>query len=98
MALASGNASLSKGADILLLGPPGGGNGHLAAAPGLALIGNSWRVIFARTTNIVRRHRVARRELALESAVARLDRYDLLILDDIAFVTEDQAGPACCSS
>jgi DNA replication protein DnaC len=29
--------------------------------------------------------------LALESTIAKLDRYDLLILDDIAYVTKDQA-------
>jgi IstB-like ATP binding protein len=29
--------------------------------------------------------------LALESAITKLDRYDLLILDDIAYVTKDQA-------
>jgi len=34
---------------------------------------------------------VARRELALEAAIAKLERYDLLILDDIAYVTKDQA-------
>ena len=28
---------------------------------------------------------------ALEAAIAKLDRYDLLILDDIAYVTKDQA-------
>jgi len=27
----------------------------------------------------------------LEAAIAKLDRYDLLILDDIAYVTKDQA-------
>ena len=27
----------------------------------------------------------------MESAIAKLDRYDLLILDDIAYVTKDQA-------
>ena len=26
-----------------------------------------------------------------EAAIAKLDRYDLLILDDIAYVTKDQA-------
>jgi hypothetical protein len=39
----------------------------------------------------VQRLQVARRELALGAAIARLDRYDLLILDDIAYVTKDQA-------
>jgi DNA replication protein DnaC len=28
----------------------------------------------------------------------RLDRFDLLILDDLAYVTKDQAETACCSN
>ena len=91
MALASGDAWLEKGANVLLFGPPGGGKSHLSAALGLALVENGWRVLFARTTDLVQRLQVARRELALESAIAKLDRYDLLILDDIAYVTKDQA-------
>jgi NAD(P)-dependent dehydrogenase (short-subunit alcohol dehydrogenase family) len=34
---------------------------------------------------------VARRELNLEAAINRLDRFDLMILDDLAYVTKDQA-------
>src|SRR6202790_3008880 len=91
MALASGDAWLAKGANILLFGPPGGGKSHLSAALGLALVENGWRVMFARTTDLVQRLQVARRELALETMIAKVDRYDLLILDDIAYVTKDQA-------
>ena len=91
MALAAGDAWLKKGANVLLFGPPGGGKSHLAAALGLALVENGWRVLFTRTTDLVQRLQVARRELALEAAITKLDRYDLLILDDIAYVTKDQA-------
>jgi DNA replication protein DnaC len=91
MALAAGDAWLAKGANILLFGPPGGGKSHLSAALGLALVENGRRVMFARTTDLVQRLQVARRELALESTIAKLDRYDLLILDDLAYVTKDQA-------
>ena len=91
MALAAGDAWLEKGANILLFGPPGGGKSHLSAALGLALVENGWRVLFARTTDLVQQLQIARRELAIESAIAKLDRYDLLILDDIAYVTKDQA-------
>ena len=63
----------------------------VSAALGLALVENGWRVMFARTTDLVQRLQVARRELALENTIAKLDRYDLLILDDIAYVTKDQA-------
>jgi hypothetical protein len=34
---------------------------------------------------------IARRELVLESALTKLDKYNLLILDDIAYVNKDQA-------
>ncbi|MEY9767998.1 DNA replication protein DnaC [Sinorhizobium fredii] len=91
MAIAAGDSWLAKGANILLFGPPGGGKSHLAAAIGLALIENGWRVLFMRTTELVQKLQVARRELQLESAIAKLDKFDLLILDDLAYVTKDQA-------
>jgi len=65
--------------------------GHLAAAIGLALIENGWRVHFTRTTDLVQKLQVARRELQLEAAIAKLDKFDLLVLDDLAYVTKDQA-------
>ena len=74
-----------------MFGPPGGGKSHLAAAIGLALIENGWRVLFTRTTDLVQKLQVARRELQLESAIDKLNKYDLLILDDLAYVTKDQA-------
>ena len=91
MALAAGDEWLAKGANILLFGPPGGGKSHLSAALGLALIENGRRVFFARTTDLVQRLQIARREFGLEGAIAKLDRYDMLILDDLAYVTKDQA-------
>ena len=91
MAVAAGDAWLATGANLLLFGPPGGGKSHLAAAIGLALVENGWKVLFTRTTDLVQKLQVARRELALEATINRLDRFDLLILDDLAYVTKDQA-------
>jgi chromosomal replication initiation ATPase DnaA len=70
---------------------PGAGKSHLAAAIGLALVENGWRVLFTRTSELVQRLQIARRELGLESAIAKLDKYHLIILDDIAYVSKDQA-------
>ena len=90
MALAGGDGWLEKGANVIWFGPPGGGKSHLAAAIGLALVENGWRVLFTRTTELVQKLQIARRELALEPAIAKLDKYHLVILDDLAYVRKDQ--------
>ena len=91
MALCAGDSWIDKGANLILIGGPGGGKSHLASAIGLALIENGWKVLFARTSDLVQKLQVARRELALEAAIARLDRFHLLILDDLAYIPKDQA-------
>ena len=91
MALCAGDEWLRNGANVLLLGPPGGGKSHLPSAIGLAWLEKGWRVLFARTSDLAQRLQLARRELALEAALNRLDRFDVLVLDDLAYVTKDQA-------
>jgi len=90
-ALAAGDAWIENGANLLCFGPPGAGKSHLAAALGLALVEKGWRVLFTRTTDLVQKLQLARRDLALEAAIAKLDKYHLLILDDLAYVAKDQA-------
>jgi DNA replication protein DnaC len=57
----------------------------------LALIEKERRVLFVRTADLVQQLQAARRELALENAIAKLDKHDLVILDDISYVRKDQA-------
>ena len=52
IAPAAGDAWPNHGANLLLcFGPAGGGNSHLAAALGFALVENGWRVLFTRITD-----------------------------------------------
>lgn len=90
-ALAAGDGWLDKGANLLAFGPPGSGKTHTAAAIGHALIEAGYRVLFTRTTDLVQRLQVARRDLALEPAIAKLDKYHLLVLDDFCYARKDQA-------
>lgn len=90
-ALAEGDAWLEKGHNLLLFGPPGTGKTHLVCALGHALIDRGWRVAFTRTGELVQRLQAARRDLRLPAELARLDRFDLLILDDVSYVRRDQA-------
>lgn len=90
-ALAEGDGWLQSGHNLLAFGPPGAGKSHLAAAIGYELIQRGYRVLMARTSDLVQRLQTARQELALSQEIAKLDRFDLLILDDISYVRKDQA-------
>jgi DNA replication protein DnaC len=52
MAICAGDSWIGQGANLLLIGGPGGGKTHLASAIGLALVENGWRVLFARTSDL----------------------------------------------
>ena len=91
MALASGDAWIDKGATCLIFGPPGVGKSHVACGIGHALIDAGYRVLYMRTSELVQRLQAARQSLQLPQALAKLDRYDLLVLDDLSYVRKDQA-------
>ena len=90
-ALATGDGWIDRGGTILLFGPSGSGKSHLSAAFGHALIENGYRVLFTRTTDLVQRLQQARQALSLESAIEKLDKYHVLILEDLCYVRKDQA-------
>ena len=48
-------------------------------------------MLFTRTTEIVQKLQAARQALQLEAAIAKLDKYQLLILDDLSYVHKDHA-------
>jgi DNA replication protein DnaC len=90
-ALAEGDAWIEQGANLLLFGPPGAGKSHLLTGICHALIDRGWRVLFVRTGDLVQRLQAARRDLRLPAEIAKLDRFDLLVLDDVTYVKRDQA-------
>jgi len=91
MALAEGDSWLKTGHNLLAFGPPGGGKSHLAAGLGQELVQRGYRVLFSRTSDLIQRLQVARQELNLTQEIARLDKFDLLILDDLSYLRKDQA-------
>ena len=89
-ALAAGDW-IETGANLIAIGNSGAGKTHLLCAIGHALVETGRRVFYTRTTDLVQRLQAARRDLALEAALAKLDRFDLIILDDIGYAQKDQA-------
>ena len=53
MAICAGDGWIDQGANLILLGGPGGGKTHLASAIGLALVENGWRVLRNVSTTLI---------------------------------------------
>jgi DNA replication protein DnaC len=91
MALAEADGWIAQGHNVLAFGPPGVGKTHAVAGIGHALIDRGYKVLFMRTSELVQRLQAARRDLRLPAELAKLDRFDLLILDDLSYARRDQA-------
>lgn len=81
---------VERGENLLAFGLPGRGKTHLACAIGHELIQRGYRVFFTATFALVQRLLVAKRDLVLERELARLDRFDAVILDDIGYVQQSR--------
>lgn len=76
--------------NILFFGLPGTGKTHLAAGLGHALIETGRSVLFTPTYKLVGRLLKAKRDYELESELRRLDRFQVVILDDIGYVQQSR--------
>jgi len=72
--------------NVLLIGPSGVGKSHIAAALGLHLIEQGVRVKWLQATALVQLLQQAKQELDLMGAMSKLDKYRVLIIDDIGYV------------
>ncbi|HYE34934.1 IS21-like element helper ATPase IstB [Methylocaldum sp.] len=77
--------------NVVLIGPSGVGKTHIAAALGLHLVEQGLRVKAFSATALVQSLQQARRDLDLMTAMTRLDKYRVLIIDDIGYVKKTDA-------
>lgn len=82
---------LHQGHNILLFGASGLGKTHLACAIGHGLIEKGVRVKFSTSTAVVQDLQKAKETLGLAEALKKLDKYELLILDDIGYVKKSDS-------
>lgn len=83
-----GGGFVERAENVLAFGNPGTGKSHLAAAIGHELIQRGYRVLFTPTFRLVHQLLAAKRDLRLERLLAQLDRYDVVVLDDIGYVQQ----------
>jgi DNA replication protein DnaC len=80
---------IRRGDNLLCFGLPGRGKTHCVAA-----LGREWiqrhqlKVLFLPTFKLVSQLLTAKRDLKLPAALAKLDRFDAIILDDLGYVQQ----------
>lgn len=76
--------------NVLAFGLPGRGKTHTCCAIANELIHRGYTALFIPAYRLVQRLLVAKRELELEAELRRLDRIDVVVIDDIGYIQQDR--------
>ncbi|QLK87352.1 hypothetical protein E3U36_02695 [Arsenophonus endosymbiont of Aphis craccivora] len=89
--LCESNDWVASGENILLFGASGLGKSHLAAAVAEAQVLLGHRVRFYSAAELLQQLQLARSMLKLNETLMKLDRYRVLVIDDLWYVKRDNA-------
>ena len=89
--LARGNW-IAQHANVCLLGQPGTGKTHLAIALGLAACREGLRTKFFTAASLVTQLEEAQKQFGLDRLLKRLDKVDLLIVDELGYLSFSRSG------
>jgi len=82
---------VERGENVLAFGLPGRGKSHLLAAIARELvIQKGYSVLFISTHRLVEQLLRAKRELEIEKLLKKLDRFEVIVLDDIGYVQQSR--------
>ncbi len=88
--LAKNDAWLMRAENLILFGPSGAGKTHLAAGIARQMIELGQRVKFFPAFALIQQLQRAKQQLQLPAFLNKLDRFDLLLIDDIAYVRKSE--------
>jgi DNA replication protein DnaC len=89
--LTSDTSWLERAENLLFFGPSGVGKTHLAAAVGRCVIDAGLRVKFFSALALVQHLQQSKANVQLATELQKLDRFDLLIIDDLGYVQKSEA-------
>lgn len=81
---------VERAENVLAFGMPGRGKTHVLSAIAHELVARGISVLWRPACHLVQRLLAAKRDLALEAELRRLDRFEVVVLDDIGYVQQDR--------
>lgn len=82
---------VDRAENVLVFGLPGRGKSHfLAAVAREMILRHGYPLLYTPTFKLVQQLLAAKKDLRLEGELKRLDRYPVIVLDDIGYVQQDR--------
>ena len=83
---------IENGQNVILAGSPGTGKTHLAIALGIKACMAGYRVLFATIPLLINQLKESRSERILGRLESKFEKYDLVIADELGYISFDKEG------
>lgn len=83
---------IEEGQNVILTGPPGTGKSHIGIGLGMEACLAGYRVFFASVPSFINQLKEHRSERTLRSFELKFEKYDLVILDELGYISFDKEG------
>lgn len=83
---------IKEGQNIILAGSPGTGKTHMAIGLGMEACLAGYKVFFATVPSFINQLKEHRSERTLRSFELKFEKYDLVIIDEIGYISFDKEG------
>lgn len=83
---------IKNGQNLILAGNPGTGKTHLAIGLGYLACMQGFKVLFCSTPSLINKLKESRSERTLTAFQRQFESYDLIILDELGYISFDKEG------
>jgi len=83
---------IKNGQNVILAGSPGTGKSHIATGLGIKACLAGYKVMFATVPLLINRLKESRSEKTLQIFESRFEKYDLVIADELGYISFDKEG------